>query len=70
MVSPVQPAKSCRVVGPWLRKYRTAMVASASSRSSRTGSGTHSSSSTKVCSVPTFGAMQVTPRWLAYQSRW
>ena len=36
----------------------------------RTGLGTQSSSSTKVCSPSTSGAIALTPRWLAYQSRW
>jgi hypothetical protein len=45
-------------------------VARASSRSGRYGSGTHSSSRTKVCSASMFGAIQRTARWLAYHNRW
>ena len=54
---------------PWLRKKRTAVVANASSRSGRCGSGTASSSRTNDCSPPTCAAKHVTPDCAGYQRK-
>ena len=70
-----------RQAGPagQVRHRRRAVAAEVAQRDDRrapprgtagAGSGAHSSSSTNVCSLPTCGAIAVTPCWLAYQSMW
>ena len=57
------------MAGPCPRKNRSASSASASSRSSRRGSGIHSSSSTNCCSAPSRGPRHSVPVCDRYPSR-
>jgi hypothetical protein len=63
---PHQFAKSASVAGPWLPKNRDASTAIASSPSRERCRGAHSSSSTKVCSLPRGGPGTTRPSW----ARW